>query len=103
MSSFIHCDRIAERLEIARTLGLVTDYFVGPVGSALKTSVKVRRSPNVSDEAVKDYLARLLDGLVPDYQIAVTPSFAAKADELDGRVAGDQPDEAEALAVPVAA
>jgi hypothetical protein len=89
MRGFIHQDQIAEKLEIARTIGVVSDYFVEPCSLALRSgpSVRVARSPNVSDEVVKDYLIRLLQGFVPDHQIVVlaprgavaTPSAVAAA------------------------
>jgi hypothetical protein len=74
MRSFIHQDQISEKLEIARTIGVLTDYFVGPSPQAQRpgTSIYVSRSPHVSDEAVKDYLIRLLDGFVSDHQIVVS-------------------------------
>ena len=72
MPIFIHQDQIAEKLEIARTIGILTDYFVAPSGQRSGASVRVARSPNVSDEAVKDYLIRLLYGFVSDHQIIVT-------------------------------
>jgi len=79
MGSFIHHYLIAEKLEMARTLGLVTSYFINPIGPARRpdASVKVWRSPNASDEAIKDYLVRLLHGLVSDDQIVVTTPFVA--------------------------
>jgi hypothetical protein len=79
MGSFIHHDRIAEKLEIARTMGLVTNYLVTPIGSAYRpeASVKVWRSQDATDGAVKHYLTRLLDGLVADNQIVIAPPFAA--------------------------
>jgi hypothetical protein len=77
MGTFIHRDRIAERLEMARTMGLVTNYLVSPIGPARRPDacVRVWRSANATDAAVKDYLTRLLDGLVRDYEIVVTPAF----------------------------
>jgi hypothetical protein len=79
MGSFIHHDRIAEKLEIARTMGLVTNYLVTPIGPARRpeAGVKVWRSQSATDGAVKHYLTRLLDGLVADDAIVVTPPFAA--------------------------
>ena len=74
MRSFIHQDQIAEKLEIARTIGVLTDYFVGPSPQPHRpgASIHVSRSPHVSDEAVKDYLIRLLHGFLSDHQIVVT-------------------------------
>jgi hypothetical protein len=87
MNSLILCDRIAEKLEIARTIGIVTDFVVGPGGPARKpnANVRVRRHANITDEAVRDYLTRLLDGLIADYQIAVTPPVAAETVPIDER------------------
>lgn len=51
MRGFIHHDQIAEKLEIARTIGILTDYFIGPSVQRPDTSVWVSRNPNVSDEA----------------------------------------------------
>jgi hypothetical protein len=74
MRSFIHQDQIAEKLEIARTIGVLTDYFVGPSPQAHRPGARIHvsRSPHVSDEAVKDYLIRLLHGFVSDHQIVVS-------------------------------
>jgi hypothetical protein len=77
MASFIHQDRIAEKLEMARTLGLVTKYFVAP--RVDRPAVKVWRSPHASDDGLRKYLARLLDGLVASQQIVVmAPSSPAE-------------------------
>ena len=78
MGSFIHHDIIVEKLEMARTLGLLTDYVIAAVGPARRpdASVKVWRNANVTDEAIKDYLTRLLDGVVPGEQIAIATPFA---------------------------
>jgi hypothetical protein len=77
MGSFIHHDRIAEKLEIARTMGLVTNYSVVPVGGGCpEAGVKVWRGPGATDAAVKHYLTRLLEGLVADDHIVITPPFA---------------------------
>ena len=87
MGSFIHHDLIAEKLEMARTLGLVTAYAIAAVGQGRPpdASVKVWRNPNASDEAIKDYLTRLLAGLVAaEHIVMATPVMA-------GEVAADQP------------
>ena len=78
MAGFIHCDLIAEKLEMARTMGLVTHYLVSPVGPARKpdASVRVWRSAGAAEPAVRLQLARLLDGLDSDHLIAVTPPYA---------------------------
>ena len=78
MRGFIHHDQIAEKLEIARTIGILTDYFIGPSVQRPDTSVWVSRNPNVSDEAVKNYLIRLLHGFVLDHQIIVTAPVATR-------------------------
>src|SRR5262249_363248 len=59
-------DLIVEKLEIARTIGLVTDYTVSPVEPSrqLEACVTVRRSSGADDAVVKQYLANLLDGAV---------------------------------------
>jgi hypothetical protein len=79
MGSFIHHDRIAEKLEIARTMGLVTNYLVAPVGPARRpeASVKVWRSPTATEAAVRHYLTRLLGGLVSDELMVIAAPFAA--------------------------
>jgi hypothetical protein len=102
MGSFIHHDLIAEKLEMARTLGLVTSYFISPIGSARRpdASVKVWRSPNATDEAIKDYLVRLLHGLVPDDQIVVATPFVASETIAEGSPPAAP---AAGTAVPVAA
>ena len=76
MCGFIHYDQIAEKLEIARTIGILTDYFIGPSGQWPDTSVRVQRTPNVCDEAVRDYLIRLLHGFVSENQIIILPMAA---------------------------
>src|SRR5262245_11153159 len=79
MGSFIHHDLIAEKLEMARTLGLVTDYAIAAVGQARppEASVRVWRNPNASSEAIKDYLVRLLAGLVAAEHIVMATPFVA--------------------------
>jgi hypothetical protein len=81
MAKFLHRDQIIEKLEIARTIGLLTDFVVEPTdqGRRRDPSVTVARSPNVSDDVVKDYLIRLLQGLVLDHQIVVTAPFPIEA------------------------
>lgn len=82
MSTFVRRDLIAEKLEIARTLGLVTKYFLRPAESAEGESLSVRvwRSPGTREAAIRDYLARLLDGLVSDQEIAVFSHGSAESE-----------------------
>src|SRR5437879_2960213 len=104
MGSFIHHDLIAEKLEMARTLGLVTDYVIAAVGQNRRpdASVKVWRNPNATDEAIKDYLARLLAGLVAAEHIAIATPFAVGVSEAAAdKSACEAP--AAGPAVPVAA
>jgi hypothetical protein len=105
MGSFIHHDRIAEKLEIARTMGLVTNYLVAPIGSARRpeASVRVWRSPSATDQAVKQYLTRLLDGLVGDDDIVITPPFAASDTVSAAAPQPERVDGADAMPVQVAA
>src|SRR5262249_39675846 len=72
-------DLIVEKLEIARTIGLVTDYTVSPVEPSrqLEACVTVRRSSGADDAVVKQYLANLLDGAVAVENIMVTSPSAA--------------------------
>jgi hypothetical protein len=81
---FLHRDLIAEKLEIARTLGLVTKYFIRPVETASGSdlSVRVWQSPGTTEAAIREYLSRLLDGLVSDQDLVVTG---------DGEVARPEP------------
>jgi hypothetical protein len=74
----IHHDKIVEKLEIARTIGLVTDYRVSPVGPARQpgASVTVWPSANAGDEGLRNYLARLLEGLVSEQAIMVVAPVA---------------------------
>jgi hypothetical protein len=74
----IHHDKIVEKLEIARTIGLVIDYRVSPVGPALQpgASVTVWPSANAGDEGLRNYLARLLEGLVCEQAIMVVAPVA---------------------------
>ena len=78
MSAYFHYDRLAEKLEIARTIGFVSDYFVGPTGPAHQPEITVRlcRRSKLTSETVRDYLMRLLDGVGSDYGIIVTPAIA---------------------------
>jgi hypothetical protein len=81
MGSFIHHDRIAEKLEIARTMGLVNRYSVLPTGpeGRSEASVMVWRAAAATDTAIKDYLIDLLQGLVAVEQILVLPPSQAVA------------------------
>jgi hypothetical protein len=74
----IHHDKIAEKLEIARTIGLVIDYRASPVGPARQpgASVTVWPSANAGDEGLRNYLARLLEGLVCEQAIMVVAPVA---------------------------
>jgi len=70
----LHHDRIVEKLEIARTLGLVTDFRVGPAEAPGTARVTVR--PGAATEAhVKDYLTQLLGGMVAAPDIMVTDAL----------------------------
>jgi hypothetical protein len=73
MGTFIRQDQITEKLEIARTMGLVADFSVIPTGSPRRPDATVRVSPSArtSSEALRTYLARLLQGLVADHAIIV--------------------------------
>src|SRR5262249_44760486 len=100
MGSFIHHDRIAEKLEIARTMGLVKRYSVlptGPEGRA-EASVMVWGAAAAADSALKSYLFDLLHGLVAVDQILVLPP--SQAEETAAAMPGEEalPD-----SVPVAA
>jgi hypothetical protein len=78
MSGFFHYDRLAEKLEIARTIGFASDYFVGPIGPARRPEVivKMRRGSSLTRETIRDYLMRLLYGVASDYEIIVTSATA---------------------------
>jgi hypothetical protein len=87
----IHDDLIAEKLEIARTIGFVTGYLVNSTGLARQqeTRVQVWRSRSASDEAARQYLMRLLDGLLSDNEIVVTPpmlDWSAKDERVVGPI-----------------
>jgi hypothetical protein len=101
MGSFIHHDHIVEKLEMARTLGLVTDYVIAAIGPTRRpdASIKVWCNPNASHEAIKDYLARLLSGVVTSDQIAIVAPFVASERPAD--TSRDAP--SVSAAVPVAA
>ena len=102
MGSFIHHDRIAEKLEIARTMGLVTDYFVSPTGPVLRpdASVEVWCHPDTDQASIRDQLARLLQGIVAeDHILVVAPMPAAEG----AGTAADVAPPLDATAVPVAA
>jgi hypothetical protein len=101
MASIIHHDRIVERLEMARTMGLVTNYDVSRVGSARRpdANVKVWGKPGAREDSIKEHLVRMLHGLVAQDQIVVIQPFAAES------AVATAPDKAAvtAGAVPVAA
>jgi hypothetical protein len=81
----IHYDLIIEKLEIARTIGLVTDYLVSPIEPPehLRARVTVCHSANATDDGLIKYIARLLDGLVSAQDILLTPSFATAEMRVD--------------------
>jgi hypothetical protein len=78
MRGLFHYDRLAEKLELARTIGFVSDYFVGPTGPAHRPELSVRlcRRSTLTGVMIRDYLVRLLDGVGADYEIIVTPAIA---------------------------
>jgi hypothetical protein len=90
MYTFVSRDLIAEKLEIARTLGLVTKYFIRQAESVEEDTVSIRvwRGAGASDDAIRDYLSRLLDGLVSSQHIIVTGEgeVPAKPDRDDARI-----------------
>ena len=101
MASFLHHDRIAERLEMARTMGLVTNYLISAVGPARRSdaNVKVWGKPGVREDSIKEHLLRMLQGLVAQDQIVMVQPFAV--DPAVATNADDAP--VTAGAVPVAA
>jgi hypothetical protein len=66
---------VVDRLEVARTIGFVTHYVVDSTESSgpVQARVTVCRSRTVTDEAVKQYLANLLHGLVSTQNIILNP------------------------------
>jgi hypothetical protein len=80
MASFLHHDRIAERLEMARAMGLVADYLVSAVDPARRfdVSVKVWGKPGAGKDSIREHLIRMLQGLVAQDQIVVVQPFAAE-------------------------
>jgi len=89
MSTFVHRDLIAEKLEIARTLGLVARYVVRPTDEGTGLSVRIWASPAASEQAIRHYLIRLLDGLVSDQDIVVVREGESpvRPEHLDGATA----------------
>jgi hypothetical protein len=88
MRAFVDRDLIAEKLEIARTLGLVTRYVLRPTDDGTDLSVRVWRSPAASEQAVRHYLTRLLDGIVSDDGIVVSGDgeVPARPEPVEGRI-----------------
>jgi hypothetical protein len=88
MCTFVRRDLIAEKLEIARTLGLVTKYSLRPgeTGEVNSVSLRVWRGPGATEPTIRAYLIRLLDGLVSDQQIVVTGEgeVPARPERVDG-------------------
>lgn len=81
MGTFIRHDLITEKLEIAKTMGLVAEFSVTATGSPRRPDATVRVQPGTktSDSVLRTYLARLLHGLVADHQIVVAQAFAKDA------------------------
>jgi hypothetical protein len=77
----IHHDRIVEKLEIARTMGLLTEFSVGASSPARRgeVSVTVWPSAHAADGKLKHHLAHLLDGLVAEPAIYLEVPAAAVA------------------------
>jgi hypothetical protein len=88
MSAFLSRDLIAEKLEIARTLGLATRYVVRPTDDGTRLSVRVWGSPAASEQAIRHYLTRLLDGLVSDQDIVVVSDgeVPVRPEPVDGLI-----------------
>ena len=53
----IHHDRIVEKLEIARTMGLLTDYRVGPIGKAPRADANVTVWPSANAPSTREEIA----------------------------------------------
>jgi hypothetical protein len=68
-----HENAIFERLEVTKRYGLVSDYLVSFRGRAGRKSAKVTvwGRDGTPQEMVQHYIARLLNGLVPDQQIFI--------------------------------
>jgi hypothetical protein len=94
----IHHDLIAEKLEIARTLGLVTDYRVSATEPPrrMEASVTASRAANTTHDGVRDYLAQLLDDIVPADNIVVTAG-TGEAKHDDAREPARSADEVGAM------
>jgi hypothetical protein len=101
MPSFLHHDRIVERLEIARTMGLVTSFDVSAASPARRSdlNVKVWTRSGSAEDSIKEHLVRMLQGLVAQDRIVVVQPFAAEP------AAASAPNDipVTAAAVPVAA
>jgi hypothetical protein len=89
MGRIIHYDRIAEKLEMARTIGLVNSYSVLSAGPECDASVTVWRAGGASDSTIKDYLIGLLEGLVAVEQILVLAP--GQVGETATAVSGEEP------------
>jgi len=89
MASFIHYDRIIERLEMARAMGIVTSYFVGAADPACQheAGITVWGNAGVGEDAIKDHLGRMLHGFVARDEIVVVLPFAAEPTAPDGAIA----------------
>jgi hypothetical protein len=68
-----HQAAIFERLEVTKKYGLVSDYLVSWSGRSGRLSAKVTvwGKDGTPEDVVRHYIARLLNGLVPDRQIEV--------------------------------
>jgi hypothetical protein len=66
-------EAIFQRLEATKRCGLVSEYLLSWSGRPedWRPKVTVWLSDGSGDEAVKDYLVKLLRGFVPDRQIIV--------------------------------
>jgi len=68
-----HQSAIFERLEVTKKYGLVSDYLVSFSGRAGRKTPKVTvwGRDDTPQDVVQHYIARLLNGMVPDQQIFV--------------------------------
>lgn len=66
-------EKISERLEATKKLGLVSEYLLSWIGGPDDWSAQVTVWPNGAsgENGLKDYMAKLLRGFVADRQIVI--------------------------------
>jgi len=91
MRGVIYHDLIVEKLEIARSLGILARYLVNPTGTGHRSDdmVNVWSTATTSHAVLKDYLMGLLEGLVADHEITISGNAPLAEGTAPGTPAGE--------------